>query len=330
MKLDHVEVSSERRRLPGRTERRGFRTGFPTWGIVAFGGVFQCVGIAVMLVGLRVIPVDPAGVHAPWWVLTVFGAVFALAGMGAEGMAVRQILAERHRREAIRRHGDNPAMRDYAWSPAGFMPPRWKRGLTALAGALGLTLFLSIFNWWAFGTRSPFMVKAVVALFDLILVAVWWEAALRMGRALKFGGSRIEFTRFPYQTGAPVVIRWHAPSGLSVAYGARFTLRCVEEWFEHTGSGRNRSAHMVHEEVWSATLRDGGGRRLLPEREVELRFDPPAGLPETALTADRPVFWELEAHLELPGLDFEETYLVPVYGASFDAGKTALPIDPPP
>jgi hypothetical protein len=34
----------------------------------------------------------------------------------------------------------------------------------------------------------------------------------------------------------------------------------------------------------------------------------------TDLRANRPIFWELEAQLDLPGLDFKETYLVPIYG----------------
>jgi hypothetical protein len=32
------------------------------------------------------------------------------------------------------------------------------------------------------------------------------------------------------------------------------------------------------------------------------------------LSAEKPVFWEFEVKLDLPGLDFQETYLVPIYG----------------
>jgi hypothetical protein len=33
----------------------------------------------------------------------------------------------------------------------------------------------------------------------------------------------------------------------------------------------------------------------------------------TNLSAERPVFWELQIVLSMPGLDFTERYLVPVY-----------------
>jgi hypothetical protein len=69
----------------------------------------------------------------------------------------------------------------------------------------------------------------------------------------------------------------------------------------------------VHEQLWSGTwLLD---REHTSQRSdyIELRFEPGADVLPTNLHADRPVFWELEVNLDLPGLDFEETYLVPVY-----------------
>jgi hypothetical protein len=47
---------------------------------------------------------------------------------------------------------------------------------------------------------------------------------------------------------------------------------------------------------------------------VELRYDLPADARPTQLSGDKPLYWELEVKLDLPGLDFNETYLVPVYG----------------
>jgi hypothetical protein len=46
---------------------------------------------------------------------------------------------------------------------------------------------------------------------------------------------------------------------------------------------------------------------------VELRYELPADAQPTQLSADTPIFWELEVKLDLPGLDFQEIYLVPIY-----------------
>lgn len=157
------------------------------------------------------------------------------------------------------------------------------------------------------------MVKGIVILFDLILLAVWWQACLLLGRAIKFGGSRIEFAEFPFRLHKPVVVRWQPASGIVQARKGSFTLRCVEEWFETHGSGKSRSTRMVHEQIWSGTWFLDQAYTFQRGEDIELHFEPGAGTLPTNLHSDRPVFWELEVKLDLPGLDFEKAYLVPVY-----------------
>jgi hypothetical protein len=313
MNLNRYEISVERKRLPQRTERRGAQTGFPTWGAILFGGIFVAVGTAIMFIGLKIIPVEPSSVKAPYWTLIVFGAVFALAGAAFWGTTGRQVAAERRRRAAQQQFGSEPSLTDYNWDTREFAPPRWKRAAVAVAVAAFVTLFLSIFNWWAFFTNSPMMVKIIVALLNLIVVFAWWEAAKRIWHAKKFGASRIVFDRFPYRRGSPIALRWEVEDGVAQINKGTFTLRCVEEWYETRGSGKSRSTTLVHEERWRGTWQVDGASSLRRGESVALRFELPANAPATQLSAARPVFWELEVKLDLAGLDFEETYLVPMY-----------------
>ena len=46
---------------------------------------------------------------------------------------------------------------------------------------------------------------------------------------------------------------------------------------------------------------------------MDFAFTPPAGLPITNLSGKEAVYWEFEINLDLPGPDFKESYLVPVY-----------------
>ena len=318
MKLDRYEIApAGRRRLSEAGEQRGSQVdGFSSaWGAFAFSSVFVVAGTLILLVGTRLIPVDPKGLRAPWWVLTVFGTVLALAGSLVWGKAWKQFAATQRRREIARQHSAEPALVDYGWDPRGFAAPRWKPAATALGGALFMTLFLSIFNWWAFFAEGAWQVKAIVILFDLILLAVWGEAGIRWGRALKFGGSRVEFAHFPYRLTEPVVIHWQPATGIVQIRQGTFTLRCVEEWFEQRDNDKDRSRQMVHEEIWSGTWHQDQERALEPGKRVELRFDLPAAAPPTCLSAAKPIFWELAVKLDLPGLDFAETYLVPIYAA---------------
>lgn len=303
------------RRLPGRTESRGAQTGFGTGGAFAFGGAFVAAGCALMLVGTGVIAVDLRGGNAPRWVLTAFGAVLAICGAWVWTLATQQLASNRRRAQALAHFAGEPALADYGWDPQGCPAQDGRRALKAVAGAGLVTLFLSIFNWWAFFTDSNWVVKAATSLFDLALLAMWAHAAVLVGRALKFGGSRIAFARFPYRMTDPVDIRWRPASGIGEVRRGAFTLRCVKEWYETRGSGSNRSSRLVHEEQWSGTWLLDHRHVFAAGTPVGLRYRPPAGLPPTSLSADQPVFWEFEVTLDLPGFDFRETYLVPLYAA---------------
>jgi hypothetical protein len=139
---------------------------------------------------------------------------------------------------------------------------------------MGVTVFLSIFNWWAFWADSPWMVKAIVTLFDCFGLALWWRAARQLGHALKFGRSRIDFTCCPYHLSEPVIIRWRPNDRIHEVLKGTFTLRCVEEWTESRGRGETRHTALIHEEIWSAKWNIDGLRKLQVKDPMELRYDP--------------------------------------------------------
>ncbi len=305
---------TNRKRLKNYNQQRGSKTGFSVAGAFLFGGVFVAAGVAIMLVGLRVIPVDPGTVHAPYWVIAVCGGCFAGGGLMVWGMAATQRRADEHRKDAMRRYAGSEAHADYAWNPGGYAPTRWRRAMQALVGAGFFTVFLSVFNWWAWGVEdSPWPVKAVVVLFDLILVLVWWKTVLTIGRSTKFGGSRLVFHHFPYRLDEPIAVRWMPPRGITRADKGAFTFRCVEEYYEERGSGKDRNRWLVHDELCAERQAFDTPHDFPPGRAVELRFALPTDARTTHLSSDRPVYWELEVTLSLAGLDFEEWYLVPVY-----------------
>jgi hypothetical protein len=315
MQPDRYEISSAgRHRLSGILQRRCSKLGLPTWGGFLFGGLFVAVGTVIVLVGTKVLPVNPASVHAPYWVLTVAGASFAMGGFMVWGMTWRQFAAERSRREAALRHPGESALADYPWHPDGFTVSGWTGAAKLLAMAGAASIFLSMFNWWAFGMGGPWMLKGIVGLFDIIMVLLWGKALQLLGRALKFGHSRVEFGHFPCRLTEPVVLRWQPGGGINRINQGTFTLRYVEEWMERRSSGENQSAILVHEEIWSAKGIIEQPRNFPLHDAVELRYELPADALPTRLSADKPLFWELEVKLGLPGLDFNETYLVPIYG----------------
>jgi hypothetical protein len=151
-------------------------------------------------------------------------------------------------------------------------------------------------------------------LFDAVALAMWCKAAQLLGRAVKFGRSRVVFTSFPYRSTEPVLLRWQPDSGMAQIRKGTFTLRCVREWMESTGRPGDRRITLIHEELWSAKWLLEQPRKLALKDSVELSYELPSHAQPTQLSAVSPVFWELEVKLDLPGLDFRELYLVPIYG----------------
>jgi hypothetical protein len=312
--VDTPPVSPGRTRLKSYNQQRGSKTGFSVAGAFLFGSVFVAAGVPIALIGLHVIRVDPSTVHAPYWVIVVCGACFAGGGFAVWGMAAKQLRAEHHRREAMQHYAGSAAHADYAWNPGGYTPPRWGRAAQALIAAGFFTVFLSIFNWWAWGVpHSPWLVKVVVVLFDAVVVLVWWKTALTVGRCAKFAGSKLVFAHFPYRLNEPVAVRWIPPRGLTHAEKGTITFRCIEEYYEERGTGNDRSRWLVHDELCAETQSFETPRDFPAGRPVELRYTIPANARATNLSSKRPVYWELEVKLSMAGLDFEEWYLVPVY-----------------
>lgn len=328
MKPDHYSVSTEgRHRLKGMMQKRGTKPVSTSVG--SFVGIpFMAVGIFIGLIGAKVIEVDPSTVHAPYWVLIVFGICFALAGFGILGTSLKQFAANRQRLRASRQYPNDPvlasAFTEYPWHPDGFVVSEWPGVAKSTVLALALPLFLSMFNWWAFVAHGPWPVKAIVVVFDCVALYVLWYVATQLGRALKFGKSRILFASFPCRLPGPITIRWQPEGGVDQIRKGTFTLRCVEERVEVTGSRNNRNQTLVHEEIWSATWALEKPRNFPMKETMELVYELPSDALTTQLNAIKATYWELEVKLDLPGLDFKQTYLVPIYGAKAASQQPAI------
>lgn len=300
-------------RLSGRTQARGARTGMSTGGGLVFGGVFVAVGTFIVLLGLRVI--EPGGrLHVPHAVLIPAGAAFSLAGLFVWGNVWRQHRAERRHTQMRAWHPEEPALADHPWDPAGSHSQLRQHAVKATLLAIFFILFLTPGNYIVFHENAPWFARGGVVLFDLITLYLLFDAGLRWGRALKFGRAVLRFERFPYRTREPVKLIWIAPVGCDGEATGRFTLRAVREWYETTGSRKSRNTQLVHEQLWAGTWKLESPARIAAGEPCELTFTLPPDAPSTAMHAERPLFWELEVALSLPGLDFTDTYLVPIYG----------------
>ena len=283
------------------------------WLLFLLGTPFFLVGLFIVVIAIGLIPNLEDNIRAPRWVLGVAGGVFALAGLGIYISALRSLRFQRHHLATVARYPHEPALKDFPWDREGADSPRWKPFWKNLLAAMGMTIFLSVFNWWAFFSNdSPLMVKIIVGLFDLIAVFLYWKTLEAFIRGLKFGPSRLFWTGFPQKPEA-VRFRWQPGTGLGGWTKASFTLRCIRETHTVVKTSKGSQKRVAHEEIWSQKDELGARAEYGLSGTVDLHFTVPDEIPGSAFQEESPIFWELEVRVDVPGVDFEHQYVVPVY-----------------
>jgi hypothetical protein len=103
-----------------------------------------------------------------------------------------------------------------------------------------------------------------------------------------------------------------ARPSLAQLSSVRVTLRRLREREVGTGKKRRTIRELEYEKVQTvkaAVLREG---KNLP---VAFNLPPVAAGNSTALSSDPRCFWELQLVSEVPGVDLDATFLIPVYAA---------------
>jgi hypothetical protein len=293
--------------------------------LVLFGLPFIAVGVGATLVSLGYIPLASSrSQEAPAWVLSAFGAVFGMAGLGLAWMGLAGMARGHAARKRKEEHPLEPWYWDYDWDS------RWSesgglRGVfQAFLAFLFLSAFLSIFNWWAFfSDEGPWPVKLIVGLFDLIDLLVLWGAVYGLFQYFKYGKSRFHFARFPFRPGHSVEGGLEAGRAIAAAPSISLTLRYIEEVMEtrrprgYVSPSRSKTttqqvSYLLHEVKQELNAAQFGNAELgIP---IQIRL--PAGEFSNRLAETPRRYWELEVKAETPGIDYAARFLLPVYGTA--------------
>lgn len=305
--------SSGRRELVGHETQRGAAL---TGGCaILFGLPFVAMGGAIVLASAGILPVDDASFHAGRLLVGAIGGLFLLAGLvviasGVKGL-LRAARVERRRKE----NPWEPWYWDHPWDPKASRVGTVGKTVADVVGMVAVTVFV-----------TPFCVLffPVGLLFGFLALVGWGVVVYRWMQRLKYGGSELQFSRFPYFLGDELDVLLSGSARLRGYTKLKLTLRCVEEKLERHGKSNSVVAYALHEDEREYTageidLGSGPPARLLA---FTVEDSPPLGfsfpLPDrpeltTSLSADEPRYWKLEVKAEIPGIDYKAVFLVPVY-----------------
>ncbi len=301
---------------------------------IAFGFPFMAAGLGMLAVGLGAF----GTFEGPLIVMVAMGCVFFAAGFFVSYQGISSILALKAAARRQAEHPGEPWYVDHAWDPSGATHGGIKGLIGGFLGLLFFAGFLTPFNWWAwFSNDGVLPVKIIVSLFDLILLACVFAWVYEVLRRTKYGVSVLRFGTFPFFLGEPLTVYLQGASRIAGYTKLTATLRCVEEVTERKTStdsnGRTTTTqttvgYIVWEEARTfapgeVKLPEAGKARLLqlwrPKDELSewrLEFDVPQGdgaRPSQLLNDDNKYVWQLVISAETPGLDYDATFLLPVY-----------------
>ena len=307
------------RSIPYRLKNRnaqpvGIHANYSLKGMLLFGLPFVGFGLYFTLGSLGIIEFDESKVNGPMWLLTAAGLVFFFGGLMLWGMGFRQFCLLRRIQKLADQYPNEPAMSDFPWDRSGFSPSRWVPVRKGVLMALFFILFASIPNGIALSTDpTPLLLRLMTILMNLIVIAVVYYMLKTLWHAIKFGRTRLQFPRFPLRLGETVDLEITLPPALRRADKARLTLRCIKEFLESSGHGKNRSTRIVHEVLYESVKQQDSTDLATRPGAIYTRFTLPREASATQIQGTPPHFWELELQLEVPGLDLEQRYLLPVY-----------------
>jgi len=289
----------------GRREARGGQRSVSGsgWSAMAFAGSLTIgVGVAMALL----LPAKVRSSEVP--TVYLFAAVCGIFGMIflAHGWQRLQHIVRR------KQHLADPFwVQDFSWDPTGMNDTGFrivKHGIAFVT----LMLLILVPLHWAFLVKINGVARVIPALvlgfFDVLLLVIVGQIVLTLVRRLKFGATRVEFLRFPYSPDRPVELRFQGGSGLTTAPFLKARLACFVELMVRE-KGRDNSSHLMHEVLWEAS----GEFPIGPDGTANLRFEIPDDAHGTCLSHDIPIYWELDLSAAVPGADYKDSFLIPIY-----------------
>jgi hypothetical protein len=251
------------------------------------------------------------GLEAPPLLLAGAAALFLGGGMAVGVHGWRS--AQRSRQVAL--HPRQPWRFDHAWDPGGALDETGVRARAALWKAAIAAAFLLPFHALAAAQPDALPLLAV-AFLDLLPVAILARGAFLLLRRRKYGVARLRFSRFPYLLGEPLEATLLLGQRAPLVRDLEVTLACRERRPVESGEGGEHQAGLEDVELYRSTQGMRGARQL------ELRFELPRDGRDlgTDLLSGAPRRWEIRVRGAAPGIDFDATFLVPVYAPPHGPG----------
>ncbi|HOW71716.1 MAG TPA: DUF3592 domain-containing protein [Phycisphaerae bacterium] len=249
------------------------------------------------------------------WPMVLFfvGFMVVFGGFGGLMLTVGLVgtSAGRHARRMSQQYPDEPWLWNKRWAGGVIHSKASHKAAGMWAGAIfwnGITIPVSAAIWSELSHGPLTLLWLFVIVFPLVGLLLIGGAIRATLMARKFRGTRLELDTFPGVIGGHFKGDLLVGGGLSQLDEVSLTLRCIRT----VASGDDTHRHTLWEDsrtVHPPSTTFGHAGVVLP---VDFQI-PYSCEPYDDSLQERPVTWELHARAEIPGVDLDLTFDVPVF-----------------
>lgn len=231
------------------------------------------------------------------------------------------LIEQRGARRLAREFPERPWLQDSDWAQLRGRP----RGATSVAG---ISLMLGVFGWpafcatllWALEPEPAWNFTFVMFMANLAASFIAVLTVRRVLQRFKYGQPQLLLSQVPLELGKTFSARLLMARSVAAAEKLKATLRL--EKTTTSGSGKNRQTDSVV--MWERKLEVPRSAFFEEDGRLaaELRFEVPEDLPTTRFAGEPTYQWQVAVEAETAGVDFEESFSVPVYRPRSDAERT--------
>ena len=276
--------------------------------ILAFGLPF--LGIGAWLIGgcLGIFEFEPGSVRAPIPILFVCGLIFFLPGVLVSGFGLKKIFTYYSKSNARLINSHRPWTYDMDWKKDGWSHSKIGAILYNIFGLGMVYLLFSPFVYFFSKSKNlPVVFPIAIGLMVLLFTYIGIKQILK---AIRFSGVKCAYLRFPYFLGEEFEVKITGLPNHIDSNSIHTELRCLQSKLKES-----RHNHK-NQRYFKCLYKDEQdyNSHMISRNSINIKFDIPQdeNLGTDLIQADY-IYWELRVWTEIPGVNFDYGFPVPIY-----------------
>lgn len=278
--------------------------------ILAFGLPFLGVGIWILGSCLGIFEIDPSRVKVPIPIFFICGLIFFLPGLLVSGFGLKKILTYYSKSSARLINSNRPWTYDLDWKKEGWSHSKLGAILYNVFG-LGM-VYLMFTPFVYFFKKSKDLPIVFPILFGLMLLVFTFIGINQILKAIRFSGVKCGYLKFPYFIGEELEVKVSGLPNHIDSNSIHAELRCLQ-------SKLKESRHKNNQRYFKCLYKSEQdyNSHMVSRNSINIKFDIPQDekLGTDLIQADY-IYWELRVWTEIPGVNFDYGFPIPIYKKS--------------